>query len=126
MFYYFSLLCLISYHRWQYMRHGVGSCLLQKILTSSHMRHGDHAFCWPTPISSAAGGDKAEWTKQQAGITAFYRKVRSFPFFPSSHNYLLTSLRPLERLPTHRTHLIPCLLPRAIPSLAPTPHRIGP
>ncbi|KIM34664.1 hypothetical protein M413DRAFT_450130 [Hebeloma cylindrosporum] len=53
----------------EYRRRGVGSFLLQKILTSYCV---GHAFCWPTPIASKKS--KAEWAQEQADITAFYRK----------------------------------------------------
>ncbi|CAA7262588.1 unnamed protein product [Cyclocybe aegerita] len=56
----------------EFRRRGVGSYLLQKLLESPHMGYRGHAFCWPTPIGFR--GDKAEWARLQAAITAFYRK----------------------------------------------------
>ncbi|CAA7262594.1 unnamed protein product [Cyclocybe aegerita] len=59
----------------QFRRRGAGSYLLQKLLASPRMgnKGKGHAFCWPTPIGYR-GDDKAEWARQQAAITAFYRK----------------------------------------------------
>ncbi|KIM49897.1 hypothetical protein M413DRAFT_439023, partial [Hebeloma cylindrosporum] len=72
-----------------FRRRGVGSWLLQEVLTSSHMGYRGHAYCWPTPLDSTK--DKAEWMKEQAAITAFYRKV----LIP------ILSLRSVPQLPTH-------------------------
>jgi len=56
------------------------------------MGYNGHAFCWPAPTGSTA--NKAEWMKEQAAITAFYRKVYSSPFFPLFQNRLLTFFPP--------------------------------
>ena len=82
------------------------------------MGYKGHAFCLPSPIGSTDG--KAEWMKEQANITAFYRKVSSSEscfFFSDLKFYLLTSF--LLRMASAASDV---LHSSPTPPTHPTPH----
>jgi len=104
--------------------HGVGSWLLQKVLTSSHsIGYKFHTFCW-LQFKGFTTDDKAKWMKSRPLSLSFIAKY----VFPSPkslawfHNYPL----PPRIAPPNRTCPIPRLLPQHIAPLTRTPHRIQP
>ena len=91
-----------------FRRHGVGSWLLQKILSTSHMGYNGRAFCWPTRIGSTT--NNAEWMNEQAAITALLHFVAEYALLriPSCSTIIyLPSFFP-RTASAHRTQP-PCL-----------------
>ncbi|GLB40821.1 hypothetical protein LshimejAT787_0900360 [Lyophyllum shimeji] len=55
----------------KYRSRGLGSWMLEKLVTSDHVGNSDHLVCWPTPVGVT---EKSEWTRLKEKQIAFFRK----------------------------------------------------
>ncbi|KAG6818958.1 hypothetical protein H0H93_016876 [Arthromyces matolae] len=61
---------------------GLGTAILNELVSSEHVETGDTLICWPAPV----GVDKLEWSDVKAKQVRFFRKVRPIFFLRKGKN----------------------------------------